>query len=91
VNDKEYDRLLRIIGGGLRDTIAAHGPITNELIGSATKRVLHAVLGSFAEEELKQITVRRLREKYEAENARLVKRNQRLHDAMRKLVKRRDA
>lgn len=40
--DKEIDS--RKIIGGLKQTINAHGPITKELIGSATKRILGSLL-----------------------------------------------
>jgi hypothetical protein len=36
----ERDRLLRRIGGALKSTIIAHGPITEQNISSAAKRVL---------------------------------------------------
>lgn len=57
VDDYERDNLATIdklkkdksveakrISGALRQSINAHGPITKELIGSATKRVLGALL-----------------------------------------------
>jgi hypothetical protein len=40
--DKLYDT--KRINGALKQTINAHGPITKELIGSATKRIYGALL-----------------------------------------------
>jgi len=40
--DRVYD--IKRINGGLRQTIDAHGPITKLLIGSASKRILGALL-----------------------------------------------
>ena len=40
----EKQRLHRIIVGGLRETIRAHGPITKLLIGSAAKRISGTIL-----------------------------------------------
>ena len=36
----------RIVVGALRTTINAHGPITEQFIGSAAKRITHAVLAA---------------------------------------------
>ena len=35
-----HDIWLKIINGELRDTINAHGPITKEFVGSASKRIV---------------------------------------------------
>jgi len=42
VNKKQIEQkqISRLIMGGLRETIRAHGPITKTLIGSATKRII---------------------------------------------------
>jgi len=48
------DITLRKIKGGLKQTIDAHGPITKELIGSATKRVY----GMFLENKRQNIIKR---------------------------------
>ncbi len=37
---KEAQKIRRLVAGGLRETIRAHGPITTLLIGSATKRIV---------------------------------------------------
>jgi hypothetical protein len=37
------DQFAREIAGALRATIKAHGPITEEIIASATKRIAHAL------------------------------------------------
>lgn len=37
--EDEEKRVIRIINGGLRDTIKHHGPIDPNLIGSASKRI----------------------------------------------------
>lgn len=34
------DKLLKRINGALRNTIHSHGPITEQLIGSASKRIM---------------------------------------------------
>ena len=39
----ENDQLHRLVVGALRATIEAHGPITSQLIGSAAKRITHAI------------------------------------------------
>jgi len=43
---KERDRIHRIVLGALRETIRAHGPITKLLIGSAAKRISGTILAS---------------------------------------------
>ncbi len=40
----ERQKLNKIILGGLRETIKAHGPINVRLIGSAAKRIIGALL-----------------------------------------------
>lgn len=37
--------LNRIVAGALRSTIEAHGPVSKELIGSASKRITNHLLG----------------------------------------------
>ncbi len=44
------DKFKRDIAGALREAINAHGPITPELIGSATKRVAAGIRGSLKRE-----------------------------------------
>lgn len=43
-NKTERQILSRVIVGGLRETIRAHGPITKRLIGSAVKRIVGILL-----------------------------------------------
>jgi len=43
------------INGALKQTINAHGPITKELIGSATKRIYGALLDEKKESFLKRL------------------------------------
>lgn len=40
-NAAMQERLERIVSGELRNTIKAHGPISDQWIGSATKRIVH--------------------------------------------------
>lgn len=40
---------VRRINGALKQTINAHGPITKELIGSASKRIYGTLLGRYKE------------------------------------------
>lgn len=49
-NKIQRRRLNKIIVGGLRETIRAHGPITKLLIGSAAKRIMGTII---AKEEKK--------------------------------------
>lgn len=44
-------RLNKIIVGGLRETIRTHGEINKLLIGSATKRIVNAILADKEEEQ----------------------------------------
>ena len=44
---KTEERLLKIVAGALRCTIDAHGPITKEWIGSASKRIVKMTVGEF--------------------------------------------
>lgn len=43
-NKTEKQRLNKIIVGGLREAIRAHGPVTKLLIGSAAKRITGTLL-----------------------------------------------
>lgn len=46
INDedgKEHQRLLKVINGALKSAIHDHGPITKEMMGSASKRVVGAL------------------------------------------------
>ncbi len=40
-----HEHLEQAIKGALRETIKTHGPVTPELIGSATKRIVGDVVG----------------------------------------------
>ncbi|KKN91249.1 hypothetical protein LCGC14_0221170 [marine sediment metagenome] len=40
----ERQKVSKMIVGGLRETIRAHGPITKRLIGSAAKRIIGTLL-----------------------------------------------
>lgn len=43
LSDKDHNKLLKVINGALRSCIQAHGPITENLIGSAGKRIVGAL------------------------------------------------
>jgi len=49
---------LNRINGALKQSINAHGPITKELIGSASKRIHGALLSNPNEEENKKFSIR---------------------------------
>lgn len=78
--------VIKIIHGCLRDTIRAHGPITHDLMSSASKRIASALLRNYADETLRQETLRHLQEKYDQENRRLQHRNERLHRRVKTLL-----
>ena len=44
ISDSMRKKLSRRVSGAMKSAIAAHGPITKELIGSATKRIVNQVL-----------------------------------------------
>jgi len=46
---REKNLDVRRINGALKQTINAHGPITKELIGSASKRIYGTLLGKYKE------------------------------------------
>jgi hypothetical protein len=46
------------INGALKQSINAHGPITKELIGSASKRIHGALLSNPNEDENKKVSIR---------------------------------
>lgn len=39
IRPKSFNMTLKVISGSMRDTIKNHGPITNDWIGSAAKRI----------------------------------------------------
>lgn len=50
-NKTEQQKLNKIVIGGLRETIRAHGPITKLLIGSAAKRITGTLIARKKKEE----------------------------------------
>lgn len=49
-DDWTMDQFKKDIAGALRDTIHAHGPITEQHIGSATKRIAAGIRNSLKRE-----------------------------------------
>ena len=49
------DTLLKIVNGALRNTISAHGSITKQFIGSASKRITCGILGDLKADSLNQL------------------------------------
>ncbi len=47
----ERQKVSKMIVGGLRETIRAHGPITKRLIGSAAKRIVGTLLAREKKDE----------------------------------------
>jgi hypothetical protein len=68
LDTKTLEKLKRVrrfeverINNGLRQCISAHGPITKEFIGSASKRIFGAcILNSIEETKYKRISIRDL-------------------------------
>lgn len=48
-NQEAEAKVRRLIGGALKSTISAHGAISQELIGSATKRIYCQLVASIPE------------------------------------------
>ena len=48
-NQEVEVKVKRLIGGALKSTISAHGAISQELIGSATKRIYCQLVASLPE------------------------------------------
>lgn len=46
MKEKERKQIHKTIVDGLRETIRVHGPINNTLIGSATKRIVGAIIST---------------------------------------------
>lgn len=43
LTEKDHQKLEKLLQGALKTTIKAHGPVTSELVGSVTKRVMSQI------------------------------------------------
>ena len=77
-----------IIAGAIRTAIHAHGPITKEWIGSATKRIAQQLRGSLIAKarDLQKAAFDAAVDKIKKENGDLRNRNQRLENVIRDLM-----